>query len=381
MANYPTSLDSVSTLLDPQDDDFTTAPSHASLHRDANAVLIALETVVGIPGSVDISSHEYRVSNHQHTSASALDGGLISHGELGSVTTDQHHAKTHAHSLADGTGQLSHADLTNVSADQHHAQTHTYDSHTGTPPGGVSAHAVLSTGHTDVDETDTPATGDVLTWDGTQWLASAPVGDPQGGAPSGATYLTATADATLSNEVVVGTAPGGELGGTWAAPTVDATHSGSAHHNQLHSLADTLHHSGTISAAQHPTMTSDIHTNYLYEEILLFSQDGALPTAGRTGLHRLYVRGNWTVVSVRASVGVAPAGASLILDVRVNAVSIWNVTPANRPTIVAGSNTVEQLSFDDTTVDNGQFVTVDVVAGAWSTVPEDLVVQVFMVRR
>ena len=27
----------------------------------------------------------------------------------------------------------------------------------------------------------------------------------------------------------MGTTPGGELGGTWAAPTVDATHSGSAH--------------------------------------------------------------------------------------------------------------------------------------------------------
>ena len=53
--------------------------------------------------------------------------------------------------------------------------------------------------------------------------------DDAGGAPTSATYLTATSDATLSAEVVVGPAPGGELGGTWASPTVDATHSGSAH--------------------------------------------------------------------------------------------------------------------------------------------------------
>jgi hypothetical protein len=33
---------------------------------------------------------------------------------------------------------------------------------------------------------------------------------------------------------VVGTTPGGELGGTWASPTVDATHSGSAHHTENH---------------------------------------------------------------------------------------------------------------------------------------------------
>src|SRR3990167_2201562 len=51
---------------------------------------------------------------------------------------------------------------------------------------------------------------------------------PLGGAPIGADYLVGTAQAGLSAEIVVGTAPGGELGGTWAAPTVDATHSGSA---------------------------------------------------------------------------------------------------------------------------------------------------------
>lgn len=54
------------------------------------------------------------------------------------------------------------------------------------------------------------------------------------GAPNGADYLVGTAQAGLSAEIVVGTTPGGELGGTWASPTVDATHSGSAHHAQSH---------------------------------------------------------------------------------------------------------------------------------------------------
>jgi hypothetical protein len=49
-------------------------------------------------------------------------------------------------------------------------------------------------------------------------------------APTTADYLVGTAQAALSAEIVVGTTPGGELGGTWASPTVDATHSGSAHH-------------------------------------------------------------------------------------------------------------------------------------------------------
>lgn len=50
-----------------------------------------------------------------------------------------------------------------------------------------------------------------------------------GGAPTDADYLVGTAQGGLSAEIVVGVTPGGELGGTWASPTVDATHSGSAH--------------------------------------------------------------------------------------------------------------------------------------------------------
>ena len=49
------------------------------------------------------------------------------------------------------------------------------------------------------------------------------------GAPTTSDYLVGSADAGLSAEIVVGTAPGGELGGTWASPTVASTHSGSAH--------------------------------------------------------------------------------------------------------------------------------------------------------
>jgi hypothetical protein len=48
-------------------------------------------------------------------------------------------------------------------------------------------------------------------------------------APIGADYLVGTANGSLTGEIVVGTTPGGELGGTWTSPTVDATHSGSAH--------------------------------------------------------------------------------------------------------------------------------------------------------
>jgi len=42
-----------------------------------------------------------------------------------------------------------------------------------------------------------------------------------GGAPTNVDYLVGTADGTLTNEIVVGTSPGGELGGTWSSPTID----------------------------------------------------------------------------------------------------------------------------------------------------------------
>jgi hypothetical protein len=55
------------------------------------------------------------------------------------------------------------------------------------------------------------------------------VGAGGAGAPTGADYLVGTANGGLSAEIVVGTTPGGELGGTWASPTVDSNHGGSTH--------------------------------------------------------------------------------------------------------------------------------------------------------
>lgn len=58
-----------------------------------------------------------------------------------------------------------------------------------------------------------------------------------GVAPNDADFLVGTANAELTAEIAVGATPGGELGGTWPAPTVDAVHAGSAHHAEAHNLA------------------------------------------------------------------------------------------------------------------------------------------------
>jgi len=51
-------------------------------------------------------------------------------------------------------------------------------------------------------------------------------------------FLVGTPNPELPNEIVVGTTPGGELGGTWANPTVDAVHAGSAHVTAFGGLSD-----------------------------------------------------------------------------------------------------------------------------------------------
>ncbi len=68
------------------------------------------------------------------------------------------------------------------------------------------AHAILSASHSDVDDADTPADADVLTWDATpgEWVA-APAPAAGSGASTALSYVTAASEATLSNETVLGT--------------------------------------------------------------------------------------------------------------------------------------------------------------------------------
>lgn len=89
-----------------------------------------------------------------------------------------------------------------------------------------------------------------------------------------ADFLVGTAHAGLSAEIVVGTTPGGELGGSWASPTVDATHSGSSH-------------SGVIATHE---AAADPHTGYRLESadhshLSTGAQGGTVPGADTTAIH------------------------------------------------------------------------------------------------
>lgn len=91
-----------------------------------------------------------------------------------------------------------------------------------------------------------------------------------------------------------------------------------------------------------------------------FSNTGTLTVVG--GTHRLYNDSGaaWTIQGVRASVGTAPTGASILVDVNVNGTTIFT-TQGNRPAIAASANTSGKVTnMDVTTVANGAYLTIDI---------------------
>lgn len=79
-----------------------------------------------------------------------------------------------------------------------------------------------------------------------------------------------------------------------------------------------------------------------------------------TGTTRIYNDSGetLTILSVRASVGSAPTGGPVTVDVNKNGVTIYT-TQANRPTIAAGSVTSKTVP-DVTTIADGEFFTIDI---------------------
>lgn len=146
------------------------------------------------------------------------------------------------------------------------------------PAGQVYIYAATADGHihqiesdgTDTDLTDTGSSPDasLITYtpaDATDWTGSADPGNVDDAldqladrlaAVQAATVLVGAATGGFSAEIVVGTSPNGELGGSWTAITVDATHSGSSH-------ADVAAYADGILATH--AGASDPHAGYRLE--------------------------------------------------------------------------------------------------------------------
>jgi hypothetical protein len=103
-----------------------------------------------------------------------------------------------------------------------------------------------------------------------------------------------------------------------------------------------------------------------------FSWIGTLAVA--QGVTRIYLEQAYTFVSCRASLGLAPTGASAIVDVNKNGTTIYTTQTA-RPTIVDGGFTAVGNSPAVTSFAQGDYITVDIDQIGSTTAGSHLVVQ------
>lgn len=104
----------------------------------------------------------------------------------------------------------------------------------------------------------------------------------------------------------------------------------------------------------------------------VFQRAGQLVTL--TGTSRFYVEDNTSISKVRISVGTAPTGSSITVDVNKNGTTIFT-NQANRPTIAAGNHTATATP-SVTALAAGDYLTVDIDSVGSTTPGADLTVSV-----
>jgi hypothetical protein len=137
-----------------------------------------------------------------------------------------------------------------------------------------------------------------------------------------------------------------------------------------------------IPIAQVPTGTSSstvslgdhTHAGGSTKIFIPLSMAGTLATG--VGKARIYMDASYTIASVRASVGTAPTGTSLIVDVNKNGTTIFT-TQTNRPTI-SSYTTALITNMEVTTVAAGDYLTVDIDQVGSTVAGTDLVVLIVL---
>lgn len=105
-----------------------------------------------------------------------------------------------------------------------------------------------------------------------------------------------------------------------------------------------------------------------------WTQPGAVSVG--TGQPRWYPPGDIEILRVRAAVGAAPVGASLIVDVNRNGTTIF-ADQTHRPEIAAGAFTDLATDVDDTSASSTDYFTVDHDQVGSTTPGSDLTVIIY----
>lgn len=158
---------------------------------------------------------------------------------------------------------------------------------------------------------------------------------PGSGAPTTVDYLTGTADGTLSAEIVVGTTPGGELGGTWASPTVDSVHSGTAHSDATshsHAAGDSSKASASADYTPTTTTATDITGATLSLAANTYIVVGAFDVTVNSALNDRLFEGVLDVGGVDEN-DLAVLNAPGLVNVRAPLVQAWRVVLGSTTTV------------------------------------------------
>ncbi len=174
-----------------------------------------------------------------------------------------------------------------------------------------------------------------------------------------------------------------ETSGTWSALKISSAAEGSKAEDLVlnaascdHAVDATgavriggIHTKGTPTNAVYDVSTSTIWSR---SYISPYSLGGSLVTGA--GTFRLPFDYGARIISIRATVGTAPTGADLIIDVNKNGTTVF--TTATRPTIPASSN-ISQIAIPDVVdLNGGDYLTIDVDQVGSTVAGEDLVVAV-----
>jgi hypothetical protein len=108
-------------------------------------------------------------------------------------------------------------------------------------------------------------------------------------------------------------------------------------------------------------------------QVQVFTVPGTLSVG--TGRAKFYIPGPITLGNVRASVGTAPTGADITIDVNKNGTTVFT-TQTNRPKIFAGQTLVSTSTPNITEFTTGDYITVDVDAIGSLNPGSDLTVQI-----
>lgn len=108
-------------------------------------------------------------------------------------------------------------------------------------------------------------------------------------------------------------------------------------------------------------------------QVQVFTVPGTLSVG--TGKAKFYIPGAITLGNVRASVGTAPTGADITIDVNKNGTTVFT-TQTNRPKIYAGQTLVSTSTPNITEFAAGDYITVDVDSIGSLNPGSDLTVQI-----